>query len=143
MTSAFRPDVRARLPALVGLRFLINTTTRMTYAFLSPLAAGAGMSRESMSVVIGARDLTSLSSPVVGSVSGRLGYAQVLRVGVGLVIVGSVLSMFGATGLVIGFVIFLMVKQINKMTPKEEPAPAPAGPTQEELLAEIRDLLKK
>lgn len=46
--------------------------------------------------------------------------------------------------LVIGFVIFLMVKQINKMTPEEEPAPEPdPGPTQEELLAEIRDLLKK
>jgi large conductance mechanosensitive channel len=26
---------------------------------------------------------------------------------------------------------------------KEEEAPAPAGPTQEELLTEIRDLLKK
>ena len=46
--------------------------------------------------------------------------------------------------LVIGFVIFLLVRQINKMTPKEEPAPEPdPGPTQEELLAEIRDLLKK
>ena len=45
--------------------------------------------------------------------------------------------------LVIGFVIFLLVRQINKMTPKDEPEPAaPAGPTQEELLAEIRDLLK-
>ncbi|MFT5197357.1 MAG: large conductance mechanosensitive channel [Cellvibrionaceae bacterium] len=46
--------------------------------------------------------------------------------------------------LIVGFVIFLVVRQINKMTPKEEPAPpAPVGPTQEELLAEIRDLLKK
>ncbi|RBA27412.1 large conductance mechanosensitive channel protein MscL [Flavobacterium tibetense] len=46
--------------------------------------------------------------------------------------------------LVIAFVIFLMVKGINSMKKKEEPAPAPpAGPTQEELLAEIRDLLKK
>ena len=44
--------------------------------------------------------------------------------------------------LVIAFVIFLMVRQVNKMKPAEEPAP-PAGPTQEELLAEIRDLLKK
>lgn len=44
--------------------------------------------------------------------------------------------------LVIGFVIFLMVRRINAMMPEEEPAP-PAGPTQEELLAEIRDLLKK
>jgi large conductance mechanosensitive channel len=46
--------------------------------------------------------------------------------------------------LVIAFVIFLMVKGINSMKKKEEAAPAaPAGPTQEQLLAEIRDLLKK
>lgn len=47
--------------------------------------------------------------------------------------------------LVIAFVIFLMVKAINSMKKKEEaPAPAaPAGPTQEELLTQIRDLLKK
>jgi large conductance mechanosensitive channel len=37
-----------------------------------------------------------------------------------------------------------MIKAVNKMKKKEEPAPeAPAGPTQEELLTEIRDLLKK
>jgi large conductance mechanosensitive channel len=46
--------------------------------------------------------------------------------------------------LVIAFVIFLMVKGINSMKKKEEPTPAaPAGPTQEELLTQIRDLLKK
>ncbi len=50
--------------------------------------------------------------------------------------------------LLISFVIFCIVKGINtmkdKMTKKEEPAEeAPAGPTQEELLAEIRDLLKE
>ena len=48
--------------------------------------------------------------------------------------------------LIIAFCIFLMMKAINKlMAKKEEPAPepeAPAGPTQEELLTEIRDLLK-
>ena len=39
---------------------------------------------------------------------------------------------------------FMVVKGVNKMKKKEEPAPeAPAGPTQEELLSEIRDLLKK
>ena len=45
--------------------------------------------------------------------------------------------------LIIAFCIFLMIKAMNKMK-KEEPAEpeAPAGPTQEELLAEIRDLLK-
>ena len=47
--------------------------------------------------------------------------------------------------LIVAFCIFLMLKGINKLNrKKEEPAPEePAGPTQEELLAEIRDLLKK
>lgn len=45
---------------------------------------------------------------------------------------------------IVGFVMFLIVKAYNKTRKKKEEAPAaPAGPTQEELLAEIRDLLKK
>ena len=47
--------------------------------------------------------------------------------------------------LIIALCIFLMIKAMNKVTlkKKEEPAPeAPAGPTSEELLTEIRDLLK-
>ena len=45
--------------------------------------------------------------------------------------------------LVIAFVIFLIVKSLNSIKKKEEVAVAPAGPTQEELLTQIRDLLKK
>lgn len=46
--------------------------------------------------------------------------------------------------IIIAFVLFLIIKGINATKKKEVPAPAaPAGPTQEELLAEIRDLLKK
>jgi large conductance mechanosensitive channel len=47
--------------------------------------------------------------------------------------------------LIVAFCIFLMLKGINKLNrKKEEPAApeAPKGPSQEELLAEIRDLLK-
>ncbi len=45
---------------------------------------------------------------------------------------------------IIAFCIFFFVQQISKMKKKEEPAPAaPAGPTTEELLTEIRDLLKQ
>ncbi|MDO5608222.1 MAG: large-conductance mechanosensitive channel protein MscL [Capnocytophaga sp.] len=44
---------------------------------------------------------------------------------------------------IIGFCIFVVLKAYEKVQKKEEEAPAPAGPTQEELLAEIRDLLKK
>ena len=45
--------------------------------------------------------------------------------------------------IIIAFCIFLMIKAMNKLK-KEKPAEpeAPAGPTQEELLTEIRDLLK-
>ncbi|GAB1856492.1 large-conductance mechanosensitive channel protein MscL [Flavobacteriaceae bacterium MHTCC 0001] len=46
--------------------------------------------------------------------------------------------------IIVAFVMFLVVKGVNKLKKKEEPAPEePAGPTQEELLSEIRDLLKK
>jgi large conductance mechanosensitive channel len=47
---------------------------------------------------------------------------------------------------IIAFCIFFFVQQITKLRKKEEapaPEPAPAGPSTEELLAEIRDLLKK
>ena len=50
---------------------------------------------------------------------------------------------------IIAFCIFFFVQQISKLRKKDEapapePAPAePAGPTTEELLAEIRDLLKQ
>ena len=47
--------------------------------------------------------------------------------------------------ILIALVLFCVVKAINKMKKPEEPAeePAPAGPTTEELLGEIRDLLKE
>jgi len=43
---------------------------------------------------------------------------------------------------IVGFIMFLIVKAYNK-TKAPEPEAAPAGPTAEELLAEIRDSLKK
>ncbi|MBN2665883.1 MAG: large-conductance mechanosensitive channel protein MscL [Bacteroidales bacterium] len=47
--------------------------------------------------------------------------------------------------LIIAFAVFLLVKAINSMKKKEEAAPAtPPAPTKDqELLSEIRDLLKK
>lgn len=43
--------------------------------------------------------------------------------------------------IIVAFVMFLIIKAINKMK-KPEPVAPPAGPTQEELLTQIRDLLK-
>lgn len=47
--------------------------------------------------------------------------------------------------IIVAFVMFIIIKGINATKKKEAPAaPAlPAGPTQEELLEEIRDLLAK
>ncbi|PID45571.1 MAG: large conductance mechanosensitive channel protein MscL [Proteobacteria bacterium] len=45
---------------------------------------------------------------------------------------------------IVAFAIFMVIKLMNKaQRKKEEPEPEPAGPSQEELLTEIRDLLKK
>lgn len=46
--------------------------------------------------------------------------------------------------LIVGLVMFLIVKAYNKTKKPVEPAPeAPKGPSQEDLLTEIRDLLSK
>ncbi len=49
--------------------------------------------------------------------------------------------------IIIALVIFSLIKAMNKLKKKEEEKPAepeaPAGPTAEELLTEIRDLLKE
>ena len=44
--------------------------------------------------------------------------------------------------LIVGFVLFMIVRTYNKSKKPAEEA-APAGPSQEDLLGEIRDLLKK
>ena len=52
--------------------------------------------------------------------------------------IGSIINFF-----LIALTMFLVIKSMNAFKKKEEPAPEPSkGPTQEELLAEIRDLLK-
>ena len=53
--------------------------------------------------------------------------------------------------IIVAFAIFCMIKFLNNLHKKEEPVsepepevePAPPAPTSEELLAEIRDLLKE
>lgn len=46
--------------------------------------------------------------------------------------------------IIVGFVLFLIVKSYNNFRKKEEQAaPAPTGPSQTDLLVEIRNLLKK
>ncbi len=95
--------------------------------------------------------------PVVGLLTGGVDFSDlkiVLQAAVaeseGVAAVPEVAIRWGAwvntlvNLVIVGFVMFLIIKAYNKMRkPKEEAPAAPAGPTQEELLAEIRDLLKK
>ncbi|MBS4040352.1 MAG: large-conductance mechanosensitive channel protein MscL [Flavobacteriales bacterium] len=95
--------------------------------------------------------------PVVGMLTGGVDFSDlkiVLQAAVaeseGVAAVPEVAIRWGAwvntlvNLVIVGFVMFMMIKAYNKMRkPKVEAPAAPAGPTQEELLAEIRDLLKK
>jgi large conductance mechanosensitive channel len=46
--------------------------------------------------------------------------------------------------LIVGFILFLMVRSYNKVKPKPVPAPEPpAGPSELDILKEIRDALQK
>lgn len=65
-------------------------------------------------------------------------------------LVGEVAVMYGEfltniiDFVIVAFVMFMVIKGINRLKRKEEPAPAaPAGPTDNDLLLQIRDLLKK
>jgi large conductance mechanosensitive channel len=89
--------------------------------------------------------------PLVGMITGNIDFTNlVFKIGEGeeaaILKYGTFIQNV-VDFLIVAFCIFLMLKAINKMNrKKEEPAPepeAPKGPTQEELLAEIRDLLKQ
>ena len=70
-------------------------------------------------------------------------YAALKKAGVAMLGYGSFLTAI-INFVILAFIIFLIVKQANKLMPKAPEAPAaPAGPTEVELLAEIRNALKK
>jgi large conductance mechanosensitive channel len=104
-----------------------------------------------------------LINPIIGLVSGGVDFTNNYAVLAGDVPAGASLDAAREAGasifaygafimavinfLIIAFVVFMLVKMVNKVKDtamkEEEAAPeAPKGPTAEELLAEIRDALK-
>jgi large conductance mechanosensitive channel len=95
--------------------------------------------------------------PIVGAVTGGIDFsnkfivlgdaagkdvstlANVKEAGVAFLGWGSLLTAI-INFIIMAFIVFLIVKQANKVMP---PAAAPAGPTEVDLLTEIRDSLKK
>lgn len=84
--------------------------------------------------------LITLKHPVLDPVSG-----EVIKAGV-VIKIGTFIQTF-VDFIIIAFAIFLMIKGINKLDRKKAEPPAPVSPPpptkEEELLTEIRDLLKK
>ena len=88
-----------------------------------------------------------LVNPLIGLIIGGIDFSSVsFGLGDAQFMVGNFINAV-IKFLIIAWVVFRIVKAVNRMTalakPKEEPAPeAPKAPTAEELLTEIRDALK-
>ena len=73
---------------------------------------------------------------------GAMNYADLTKAGVPLFAYGNFITV-AVNFVILAFIIFMMVKQVNRMK-ANEPAPAPAAtPEDVVLLREIRDSLKK
>ncbi len=107
--------------------------------------------------------VNDLINPVIGLILGGIDFTSMYVVLSGVVPAGASLEAARESGaaifaygafltacinfLIIAWVVFLLVKAVNRIkdaaVEKGEPVPnAPKGPTQEELLTDIRDLLK-
>ena len=117
-------------------------------------------------VIIGAAFATIVTSltesiimPVVGAIVGTVDFSDQYLVLSGAVEPGTSLAAAKAAGanvlawgafisavinfLILAFIIFLMVRSVNKLVRKKEEVAAPSGPSEIDLLTEIRDSLKK
>jgi len=81
-----------------------------------------------------------LGSPPAGY-SGPMTYEALTKAGVPLFAYGNFITV-ALNFVILAFIIFLMVKQINRLK-REAPPPAPATPEDVVLLREIRDALRK
>ena len=106
--------------------------------------------------------VSDLIMPVVGLVFGKLDFSNlfvalgsippdiprtldaVKKAGVPVFAYGNFITV-AVNFAILAFIIFMMVRQINRLKRAEPPAPAPATPTPEDivLLREIRDNLKR
>jgi large conductance mechanosensitive channel len=79
-------------------------------------------------------------APPPPNYTGPMTYEALTKAGVPLFAYGSFITVL-LNFVILAFIIFMMVKQINRL--KSAPTPAPATPEDVLLLREIRDALKK
>ena len=82
-----------------------------------------------------------LSTPA-GYTGSLTDYAALKEAGAAMIGYGAFITVV-VNFLILAFVIFLLVRTANKAMKKQEAAAPPAGPSEVDLLTEIRDLLKK
>ncbi|WP_298437196.1 large conductance mechanosensitive channel protein MscL [Ottowia sp.] len=90
--------------------------------------------------IFGGLDFSAYYVPLAGQAAG-LPLAEAKKLGA-VFAYGNFITIL-VNFIILAFIIFMMVKQMNRLK-KEEPAPAPAAPPEEvQLLREIRDSLKR
>ena len=100
-----------------------------------------GRRRRDLSVQTGGLDFSNYYTALSSKVQPGLSYADAKKQGA--VLGWGQFLTIALNFVIVAWVLFMAVKGINRLK-KEEPAPAPPGPTPEvKLLTEIRDLLKK
>lgn len=93
--------------------------------------------------VVGDVDFSNLYVVLSGDVAPGTSLAAAREAGANVLAYGNFVSVV-INFVILAFVIFMIVRQANKLMPKAPEAPAaPTGPTEVELLAEIRDALRK
>jgi len=120
---------------IIGAAFA-TITTSLTGDMIMPVVGA----------LFGGADFSSyfiMLGPVPAEYTGSLkDYAALKEAGVPLLGYGQFVTVV-INFLILAFVIFLIVHQANKLFKKPEEPAAPAGPSEVDLLVEIRDLLKK
>lgn len=117
---------------IIGAAFgkiVSSLTDDVLMPLISTLTGGIDFSQKF--VVLGA---------IPADYKGEMTYAALKAAGVAMLGYGAFVTAI-INFVILAFVIFLIVRQANRMMPK--PPAAPAGPSEVELLAEIRDALKK
>ena len=97
-------------------------------------------------LIIGGIDFKNMFFVMSGTVPSSVSLDAAREAGAAVFAYGAFLTAV-INFLIVAFVVFMLVKMVNRVkdaaVKKEVPVPgAPAGPTQEELLTDIRDLLK-
>ncbi|RHW49288.1 MULTISPECIES: large-conductance mechanosensitive channel protein MscL [Lactobacillus] len=87
--------------------------------------------------------VTNLINPLIGLFIGKIDLSNlVLKVSGATFRYGEFINTV-INFLIIAFIVFLLVKAVNKVTKHDEQQQQPAGPSTEDYLKQIRDLLKE